>query len=174
MKPRTEVRVSELKNEHNGRNRTYDMRSEDRSATCCHHRYYHLCRKDNNNNLINKRYEQKFFFFRSIQPIQAPHRRLHRRHTCRFFLCCHICRSRRCSVPWAKRPPIRQPLGLDWLALHVVICFKIRIFVVQSTSSRARCVRHGRLWFALKFVSLWCNRYLSQFVKLKTICCDLL
>lgn len=32
MKPRTEVRVSELKNEHNGRNRTYDMRSEDRSA----------------------------------------------------------------------------------------------------------------------------------------------
>ena len=57
MKPRTEVRVSELKNEHNGRNRTYDMRSEDRSATCCHHRYYHLCRKDNNNNLINKRYK---------------------------------------------------------------------------------------------------------------------
>ena len=45
MKPRTEVRVSELKNEHNGRNRTYDMRSEDRSATCCHHRYYHLCCK---------------------------------------------------------------------------------------------------------------------------------
>lgn len=41
MKPRTEVRVSELKNEHNGRNRTYDMRSEDRSATCCHHRYFH-------------------------------------------------------------------------------------------------------------------------------------
>ena len=33
MKLRTEVRVSELKNEHNGRNRTYDMRSEDRSAT---------------------------------------------------------------------------------------------------------------------------------------------
>ena len=43
MKPRTEVRVSELKNEHNGRNRTYDMRSEDRSATCCHHRNFHLC-----------------------------------------------------------------------------------------------------------------------------------
>lgn len=45
MKPRTEVRVSELKNEHNGRNRTYDMRSEDRSATCCHHRNFHLCPK---------------------------------------------------------------------------------------------------------------------------------
>lgn len=45
MKPRTEVRVSELKNEHNGRNRTYDMRSEDRSATCCHHRNFHLCTK---------------------------------------------------------------------------------------------------------------------------------
>ena len=45
MKPSTEVRVSELKNEHNGRNRTYDMRSEDRSATCCHHRNFHLCPK---------------------------------------------------------------------------------------------------------------------------------
>lgn len=45
MKPRTEVRVSKLKNEHNGRNRTYDMRSEDRSATCCHHRNFHLCTK---------------------------------------------------------------------------------------------------------------------------------
>ena len=45
MKPRTEVRVSELKNEHNGRNRTYDMCSEDRSATCCHHRNFHLCPK---------------------------------------------------------------------------------------------------------------------------------
>lgn len=45
MKPSTEVRVSELKNEHNGRNRTYYMRSEDRSATCCHHRNFHLCTK---------------------------------------------------------------------------------------------------------------------------------
>lgn len=45
MKPRTEVRVSELKNEYNGRNRTYDMRSEDRSATCFHHRNFHLCPK---------------------------------------------------------------------------------------------------------------------------------
>ena len=45
MNPCTEVRVSELKNEHNGRNRTYDMRSEDRSATCCHHRNFHLCPK---------------------------------------------------------------------------------------------------------------------------------
>ena len=45
MKPRTVVRVSELKNENNGRNRTYDMRSEDRSATCCHHRNFHLCPK---------------------------------------------------------------------------------------------------------------------------------
>ena len=42
MNPCTEVRVSELKNEHNGRNRTYDMRSKDRSATCCHHRNFHL------------------------------------------------------------------------------------------------------------------------------------
>lgn len=33
MKSRSKVRVSELKNENNGRNRTYDMRSEDRSAT---------------------------------------------------------------------------------------------------------------------------------------------
>gem|GEM_PF-1508506 len=45
MKPCTEVRVSGLKNEHNGRNRTYDMCSEDRSATCCHHRNFHLCPK---------------------------------------------------------------------------------------------------------------------------------
>ena len=45
MKPRTEVRVSELKNEHNGRNRTYYMRSEDRSATCFHHLNFHLCPK---------------------------------------------------------------------------------------------------------------------------------
>lgn len=45
MKPRTEVRVSELKNEHKGRKRTYDMRSADRSATCCHHRNFHLCTK---------------------------------------------------------------------------------------------------------------------------------
>ena len=45
MRLHTEVRVSELKNEHNGRNRTYDMRSEDRSATYCHHRNFHLCPK---------------------------------------------------------------------------------------------------------------------------------
>ena len=45
MKPSTEVRVSELKNGNNSRNRTYDMRSEDRSATCCHHRNFHLCPK---------------------------------------------------------------------------------------------------------------------------------
>ena len=45
MKSRSEVRVSVLKNGNNSRNRTYDMRSEDRSATCCHHRNFHLCPK---------------------------------------------------------------------------------------------------------------------------------
>ena len=45
MKSRSEVRVSVLKNGNNSRNRTYDMRSEDRSATCCHHRNFHLCLK---------------------------------------------------------------------------------------------------------------------------------
>ena len=45
MKPSTEDRVTEKKIEQNGRNRNYDMRSEDRSATCCHHRNFHLCTK---------------------------------------------------------------------------------------------------------------------------------
>lgn len=94
------------------------MRSEDRSATCCHHRCYHLCRKDNNNNLINKRYEQNFFFFRSLQPIQAPHRRLHRRRSRRFFLCCCLCRSCCRIVSRTQRPTLRKQLGLDRLALH--------------------------------------------------------
>lgn len=61
----------------------------------------------------------KFFFFpRSVQPIQASHRRLHRRHTCRFFLCCRICSHSRRIVPRTQRPSLRQLSGLDRLALH--------------------------------------------------------
>ena len=56
---------------------------------------------------------------------------------------------------WCNRHQTRQILW--WRT--VVICFKIRIFVVQSTSKQLWAYMHGQLWFALKFVSLWCNRH---------------
>ena len=43
--------------------------------------------------------------------------------------------------------------GLSTLA--VVICLKIRTFVVSATTHRMRGIHHEQLWFAWKFVPLW-------------------
>ena len=43
---------------------------------------------------------------------------------------------------------------------HVVICLKIRTFVVSATTIRHKRGVHTRLWFAWKFVPLWYQQQL--------------
>ena len=71
---------------------------------------------------------------------------------------------------WCNRHP-PTVYNLPWC---VVICFKICIFVVQSTSTEDTDSEMSALWFALKFVSLWCNRHLNLFTCTLYVCCDLL
>ena len=51
------------------------------------------------------------------------------------------------------------------LILHsprlVVICLKIRTFVVSATTYALWCCRYGGLWFAWKFVPLWYQQQLT-------------
>ena len=46
-------------------------------------------------------------------------------------------------------------LTLDRTFLLVVICLKIRTFVVSTTTGKTEISRSRRLWFAWKFVPLW-------------------
>ena len=57
---------------------------------------------------------------------------------------------------------------------RVVICFKIRIFVVESTPIRLSTPLPWLLWFALKFVSLWWNQHRLSKINPKSASCDLL
>ena len=56
----------------------------------------------------------------------------------------------------------------------VVICLKIRTFVVSATTIEFLLTNRVRLWFAWKFVPLWYQQ--QQFIVLndKMTCCDLL
>ena len=59
-------------------------------------------------------------------------------------------------------------------ARAVVICLKIRTFVVSATTSVVRLEYHSKLWFAWKFVPLW---YQQQPLARLIVCpdsCDLL
>ena len=71
---------------------------------------------------------------------------------------------------WCNRHPYQRAHNIEC----VVICFKIRIFVVQSTSTATNSAKRSWLWFALKFVSLWCNRHRCLHKPTKRTGCDLL
>ena len=56
----------------------------------------------------------------------------------------------------------------------VVICLKIRTFVVSATTGERNSSIQGWLWFAWKFVPLWYQQQLILFVLASILCCDLL
>ena len=60
------------------------------------------------------------------------------------------------------------------LSMGVVICLKIRTFVVSATTSGVTLVCSVALWFAWKFVPLWYQQQLRNISKHKKRCCDLL
>ena len=57
---------------------------------------------------------------------------------------------------------------------HVVICLKIRTFVVSATTISTLLLIYLVLWFAWKFVPLWYQQQPSTLPSLDGICCDLL
>ena len=58
--------------------------------------------------------------------------------------------------------------------LSVVICLKIRTFVVSATTRGQAQADRGWLWFAWKFVPLWYQQQPAFFTSLHVTCCDLL
>ena len=60
------------------------------------------------------------------------------------------------------------------MSYYVVICLKIRTFVVSATTD-VRCdVAWFVLWFAWKFVPLWYQQQRVGTSKRRSMCCDLL
>ena len=56
----------------------------------------------------------------------------------------------------------------------VVICLKIRTFVVSATTARTRQLSQTALWFAWKFVPLWYQQQQFPYSSLPHYRCDLL
>ena len=56
----------------------------------------------------------------------------------------------------------------------VVICLKIRTFVVSATTIAWKWVKQVELWFAWKFVPLWYQQQLPPISHYRYKCCDLL
>ena len=63
---------------------------------------------------------------------------------------------------------------LPTVSKSVVICLKIRTFVVSATTERAESYITIWLWFAWKFVPLWYQQQLSLRPFFVPLCCDLL
>ena len=58
--------------------------------------------------------------------------------------------------------------------MGVVICLKIRTFVVSATTEQWKQNQSNLLWFAWKFVPLWYQQQQEEYISLITPCCDLL
>ena len=56
----------------------------------------------------------------------------------------------------------------------VVICLKIRTFVVSTTTKRINRTQRIMLWFAWKFVPLWYQQQRASPARDSGTCCDLL
>ena len=56
----------------------------------------------------------------------------------------------------------------------VVICLKIRTFVVSATTHVYHFQYSVKLWFAWKFVPLWYQQQRLNLFQLPVLCCDLL
>ena len=72
-----------------------------------------------------------------------------------------------CGISNNRIPRIR-------CARIVVICLKIRTFVVSATTTLKCSIKHTRLWFAWKFVPLWYQQQLQVHFVDYYYCCDLL
>ena len=59
-------------------------------------------------------------------------------------------------------------------AERVVICLKIRTFVVSATTPKCTFKYSKMLWFAWKFVPLWYQQQLNFYSLQSLFCCDLL
>ena len=68
----------------------------------------------------------------------------------------------------------QQPHPFRRFFLYVVICLKIRTFVVSATTHCNRCNGKGKLWFAWKFVPLWYQQQPACSTRILSRCCDLL
>ena len=71
---------------------------------------------------------------------------------------------------WYQQQPLMQCVRL----IYVVICLKIRTFVVSATTSFNVLSSWALLWFAWKFVPLWYQQQLHIHWIVKLSCCDLL
>ena len=65
-------------------------------------------------------------------------------------------------------------LSISFWNLCVVICLKIRTFVVSATTDPYIGANTDELWFAWKFVPLWYQQQLSNSQRFWLMCCDLL
>ena len=68
----------------------------------------------------------------------------------------------------------QQPQRLGTRQNTVVICLKIRTFVVSATTCNPTSIRINQLWFAWKFVPLWYQQQLTRIHIRTKISCDLL
>ena len=64
--------------------------------------------------------------------------------------------------------------SIHLLKTLVVICLKIRTFVVSATTYSMLCYIQSKLWFAWKFVPLWYQQQPQEDSYLIAACCDLL
>ena len=69
----------------------------------------------------------------------------------------------------SNNPPARLTAYQD-----VVICLKIRTFVVSATTSTTSTLLTNLLWFAWKFVPLWYQQQQRNMEQRLNFCCDLL
>ena len=64
--------------------------------------------------------------------------------------------------------------SLTLSVISVVICLKIRTFVVSTTTLINTLTDTQGLWFAWKFVPLWYQQQPPVWIRLLAVCCDLL
>ena len=67
-----------------------------------------------------------------------------------------------------------NPRGWPEPFISVVICLKIRTFVVSATTYPTWLIYNRQLWFAWKFVPLWYQQQRTPPVRLPEFSCDLL
>ena len=67
-----------------------------------------------------------------------------------------------------------NPNAVDWYTEDVVICLKIRTFVVSATTMQLLAFNGSMLWFAWKFVPLWYQQQPLRSLSSCLLRCDLL
>ena len=84
------------------------------------------------------------------------------------YYCCDLLEnSYLCGISNNGRP-------MEWHGAAVVICLKIRTFVVSATTYYNKRFIYIKLWFAWKFVPLWYQQQRIDSINYTYFCCDLL